>query len=271
MEKLKQLVKVVKSISKDLLVITKYKLSMLLSRIKQTSKLIVSSILGRLELDIRRHPYIAAALAIALTTNVVIPIRQSAYKGTKLPKISRNVMDSIPIETRLDPLVHLHDDQGRFFCTGFVVDKHYIATAAHCVNDQVGRTITIKGVMDENIGVAGRVAGFNDRMDYALITGDFSKFNQLVVDSTGINTDPKTLVACGYPMGQKKPVCSSFAVVGMNYFQMKGVGGALFPGMSGGPVIDPRTGMVVGINSAVAEDFLLISPTTGIFGAFGVE
>jgi hypothetical protein len=52
---------------------------------------------------------------------------------------------------------------------------------------------------------------------------------------------------------------------------MIGARGFLIKGMSGGPVLDPLTGKVVGVNSAASTGFVIAGPTFGILGLFGIE
>ena len=45
---------------------------------------------------------------------------------------------------------------------------------------------------------------------------------------------------------------------------MKGTGN-LYPGMSGGPVIDQTTGKIIGVNHAVDSENILVSDTIELF------
>lgn len=174
------------------------------------------------------------------------------------------------------PILYLTDEKNEFFCSGFAIDDHYAITAAHCVVDKVGKVINV----DEGLTKA-RVVGINARVDYALLAGDFRQFVKLPVNTTRPLSQRfigKPLQTCGFPGGQHTPVCTVFLVVGQRMFFLAGHG-ELYPGMSGGPVVDPESGIAVGINSAVdgesekTEDYDIsyVSRLTGLAGSFGIE
>jgi hypothetical protein len=41
--------------------------------------------------------------------------------------------------------------------------------------------------------------------------------------------------------------------------------------MSGGPVIDAGTGLVVAVNSAVGQNYIVVSPLIGLFNSLGIR
>lgn len=99
--------------------------------------------------------------------------------------------------------------------------------------------------------------------DYGVLMGDFKNFEKLPVNLLSFNVMPSdTLRTCGYANGMAPPVCSNFVAAGNYNFQYTGVG-YIVRGMSGGPVID-ENGVVVGINTAVHENRVIIMPIMGI-------
>jgi hypothetical protein len=56
-----------------------------------------------------------------------------------------------------------------------------------------------------------------------------------------------------------------------HYGFLMGAQGFLFPGMSGGPVIDMYTGRVIALNSAVSEHMVLLAPIFGIMTILGLR
>jgi len=183
-------------------------------------------------------------------------------------------------------IIRLHDNHGDFFCSAFVVDASYAITAAHCLVDSLGylsrSPIRVTDSDGEEITVA-KAAGINNRVDYGIVTGDFSNFNQLEMDasvsfySAVDNTKWKMMKelqdnfeTCGYPQGQKDVYCADFAPTGNAYFQVAGIG-QVFPGMSGGPLINKETGEAVGIISAMSDGQAIVTPIVGILGNFGLE
>lgn len=180
-------------------------------------------------------------------------------------------------------IIRLVDGKGDFFCSGFVVDAVYAVTAAHCLVDELGfltkRTLRIESSEGELLTTA-KAAGLNNRVDYGIITGDFSNFKHLDMTSSVSFFDATAAAAfvnltspeykiCGYPQGQKKLFCASFAPTSPYFSQIMGIGQA-FPGMSGGPVLN-ATGEAVGIVSAMSDGGAIITPVIGILGNFGVE
>lgn len=178
--------------------------------------------------------------------------------------------------TKLSPIVRLHNTKGDFFCSGVVIAPTIIATAAHCVVDAVIpfvgpifiSAISVRAQDGKDIGVKATVRGANPRADQAVIVGNFSMFNYLrIVTDTEedlyslMNNDIK-LVSCGYPWGNKL-YCTEVKNREFYNFFIKATG-ILFPGMSGGPVINAQTGEVVGLNTAVENDSVILAPSMSI-------
>lgn len=176
----------------------------------------------------------------------------------------------------------MENGKSRFFCSGVVISKNLVLTAAHCVMEggmfeqptMREDPILVKSEYQKGKkqAVAKAVAyAANGRGDYAVITGDFSKFNvaRITTSPTFMYSLSTQLVACGFPWGSKTHVCyplekrkdgklmKSFAL---------GFNGYLYPGMSGGPVVDRVSGLVFAVNSAVDpdRDELVLVPIIGL-------
>ena len=169
------------------------------------------------------------------------------------------------------------DDIKDPFCSGFVIDENYIATATHCIKGSFsGPTSDKLAILDEwgnDTGARGMAVAVNDRVDVGLIQGDFKKFDRLKVNFYNYNVPRSSLdvfSACGYPYLQNKLTCTYFFPQTNVGFSIAGQG-FLIPGMSGGPVINLKTGKVVGINSAMGDGYVYVAPTLGMLGAFGIE
>src|ERR1019366_6410430 len=106
------------------------------------------------------------------------------------------------------------------------------------------------------------------RQDVALLSGNFSMFDKMDVEIRPTALEKSYLQsdhikACGYPDGGAL-VCTKVASVRHQLFGFS-ADGFLYPGMSGGPVIDEETGLVIGVNTAVYESRIYLSPTVELF------
>lgn len=177
---------------------------------------------------------------------------------------------------KYNPVVRLRMANG--FCTAWVVDKHYAVTAAHCINNHGYLDESLMSIFSDSgveISNTVRAIGYDVRLDLGLLTGNFDNFESL---KTSFNAEgfPKSntdkylhdYAACGYPLGQKDLVCTPFIPIKTDNFEMRGHS-HLIPGMSGGPIVDMDTGEAVAVNTAVEDEFAIVSPVEGFWGIFG--
>lgn len=191
--------------------------------------------------------------------------------GINKPRIETTHIDT--------SIVRLHDmETGRFFCSGVVISDSLILTAAHCVvrenplsmlfGPDIVRRVEIRSINGQPLGIYADLAAANPRQDVALLSGSFSEFDHMNVEVKPQAIEDsflhsKHLKACGYPAGGKL-VCSTITSVRHMNFGF-GANGFLYPGMSGGPVIDEETGNVIGLNTAVDGERVYLSPTEELF------
>ena len=169
-------------------------------------------------------------------------------------------------------IVRFLDASGRTFCSGTVISDKIIITAAHCVivETMIGPVVLQDIVVSSASKLTKSVANVvtaSSQTDQAVLTGNFRMFPSRGVitspeqDMAATKTD-KVLISCGYPLGGDL-YCTEFVVTGHEIFWISGYSN-MFPGMSGGPAIDPDTGLVVGINYAAHNNQDLITPTLEI-------
>jgi S1-C subfamily serine protease len=160
------------------------------------------------------------------------------------------------------------------FCSGTVIDNNYILTAAHCVTTEDGYRskddILIFNEHGEDTDTVVKVVGIDRMSDVALLKGDLHSFQFMGVDL--FNTPFQTggpFLACGFPRLQNRLICSNITDLSTFYFQYAAKGN-LYPGMSGGPVVDMSKGMpiLVAVNTAVTFNQVVVSPVIGLTGTF---
>ncbi len=220
-------------------------------------------------------------LGSSVATLIVSLMRQGSmiYRTPNLPPFK--LQQDLTTKPYL-PLVRLETESGEFFCSGTVISDDYVLTAAHClVTESMFSTdmtrapiniVSLKNVLTgEILTVKATAAAVNRRADTALVKGDFSQFTKLQVDGTPsamYTTGP--ILTCGFPWGSRE-VCYPTGSTSNMFFERVMLQGILFPGMSGGPVIDVNTKRIVAINSAIGQGFIVIAPTVGLFDALGVQ
>ncbi len=102
--------------------------------------------------------------------------------------------------------------------------------------------------------------------DYAILEGDFKKFDRLGIAQGFDIHRGDTLRSCGYAGAKTPPICTDFIAGGNYRFNYYGYG-YLMKGMSGGPVIN-KYGLVVGINASVGNNEIFMSPIVGVFNRY---
>lgn len=173
-----------------------------------------------------------------------------------------------------NPIIKLSDMSGQGYCSAFVIDANYAVTAAHCLADDHYRlrkeNIKIYNDKGEYTGIIAKAGGIALQSDLGIVTGDFSNFRMLPAHFDKFSFYHPLYVACGFPYASKVLSCNPLIPAKNIEFAMYAQG-YLVPGMSGGPVIDLSDGMVVGVNSAVADDGVLVMPLQGLLGAFQLD
>lgn len=200
--------------------------------------------------------------------------RKSIQTLDNLPALTHNSMGS------LNPIVRLIDKKtGRGFCSGTVISDQYVLTAGHCLADNgylSKREVQI-GLADGTIleGTSAP-AGLSLRIDLGLVKGDYKGFVHPKLHTSQINyysveiQQSRPLMAAGYPLNTRYLTAASVRSGGPYLFMIVGLA-AIYPGMSGGPVIDLELGQVVAVNTAMAGQVSFFTPTVSALALFGLE
>jgi len=162
-------------------------------------------------------------------------------------------------------------------CTAFVISNEYALTAAHCLYDADGElrsgNYEVYSVSNQHTGSA-LAAAVEYRRDFGIIRGDFKKYVKARVRFEGslLEGFSGKFVGCGFIAGSIKATCEVFQLTNFNSFMLQGQM-AVFPGMSGGPVIDTQTGEVIAVITAGAESSsnALVTPLVGFDAALGIQ
>ncbi len=128
---------------------------------------------------------VLAFLVGGLLGVLVVTTVHAVYKHTATRQVHKLDLKfgSLPSHPEFYPVVHLATNDGRPFCTAFVIDSHYAATAAHCiVEDQDNalkptkmKTETFKFLNDMNVDLKTDVkaVGFDEYTDFGLLLRRF--------------------------------------------------------------------------------------------------
>lgn len=207
----------------------------------------------------------------------VLNYPQQVQAIDNLPAFEEPSPEDMRDKTKNEALVSI-EVNGRFQCSATVISNRYVLTAAHCLVEGSSRSLikrSIKIISLSGESVEAKAAAVNLRADYGLITGDFTGFNKFPIDTDPAHdvliTDPMAqLLLCGFPWGATR-VCYGTQSPVQKYYEFLAVAGQLYPGMSGGPVINRNTNMIVAVNSAVTNGAVIVAPIIGLFETLGVE
>lgn len=177
--------------------------------------------------------------------------------------------------TPYSPILRLNQNK-EFSCTAVVIGKNYALTAGHCiVNDEYTKLVKNLTVtsQDGSKTINVKAEKVNNIVDIGLISGDFSEFEALKVRNEDLGVGVTT-VTCGFAGGNKLLSCMQIKPQSNDNFHIK-ADGYLVGGQSGGPVYNPETHTLVGINTnvypLVEGGGMGYAPVMGSLGFFGIE
>ena len=158
----------------------------------------------------------------------------------------------------------------RLHCTGVVFSATMLVTARHCTD----KKYEVRDRTNKPIGIIATRKAAAVSEDYAVYTGDFSSLGQSVIMTNTMELEdlvlsPSTasIVLCGYPEGGPlacSPVYNIMNNVNQGGFSLSGTG-FLFPGMSGGPVIDLHSRKVIAVNQGAWRNLVYLAPLVELY------
>ncbi|EMR06808.1 Putative serine protease HtrA [Bhargavaea cecembensis DSE10] len=148
-----------------------------------------------------------------------------------------------------------------------------IATNAHVVSGYTDVTVRNSDGKESQ----GRVVGISDRSDVALIkVDDYANIEPFQVE-TGVTPIGAEVIAIGSPHGLSNTVTTGTLTahdqnleLGFIYENIYQINARIERGNSGGPLIDAKTGKVVGINSLVMQDNSLVGFAIPLYSMTGL-
>lgn len=190
-----------------------------------------------------------------------------------------NGLSTVIKPAKFPSTIRLHTADGRFFCSGAVINDTTAITAAHCIVDNFGffmalsrKPIAIYTANGVNSYVVALPKAASPAADVGIIYGDFRNFEKQPIQKNANKIHEAFTLgakACGFPWGGKL-TCFSVSKLGKYFFHYTSTDGGLWPGMSGGPVVD-NNGLLIGVNSAVSEKENIYAPIVEIDAMLGEE
>ncbi len=216
-------------------------------------------------------------MALILGTACAEPMQYQKIKNLPAYNMS-DILKNSP--DKKDPIIALYekyDGEQHFACTAFVISDKLALTAGHCiVTDEEFLSkdeIEIRDIKLQTTKIKATPGAVNTRADLGIIVGDFSGFNKfsLALNPGGVLSAIGPIMTCGFAWGSFPVLCVPFKVVNNAGFEERGIG-RLYPGMSGGPVIDLGADNIIGINTGVEQNGgVVFSPTVGLIGALELQ
>jgi hypothetical protein len=208
---------------------------------------------------------------------IEVPV-EGTFTMEKMPPFKASEMGTEPKKAKNGMIaIYRKDDKGKwqFNCTAFVVTNVYAMTAGHCLNDHKTGYLTKEAIQVRLLDLKEttmivHAASMNITADIGIVTGDFRQFQKNYINRDGFFGLKGPFVTCGFPYGDSPPQCIPFVPQSNYRFAIKGQG-FVYPGMSGGPTYDVTTHMVVGINAAAGDGFVLVAPMIGFLGALELK
>lgn len=196
-----------------------------------------------------------------------------SYKTIILSFLLALTFLSMPLVKEKEPekynaVIRIINQNNYTYCSATVVSNEIAITAAHCIAPYQRYVFISNENRTENFTTV--VYSVIDSIDQAILVGDFTKFNKLNLKSklNGIAESKGPFLTCGYPYNGDL-ICFKYKPLGIYFFMLKGQS-YLYSGMSGGALID-SSNTIVGVNSAVKDDYVLHSPLVNTWSKHGIK
>lgn len=226
-------------------------------------------------------------LAIGISVGIASydgAVKLGKYLNMKMVKQSLSdlppfILSENGVDTGSVTLIRIHNEDGEFVCSGTIVSTKYVLTAAHCISDEDGNLSTETYKIHVLIGdgsivvIEAKAASLNHRSDNGLMLGDFTGLSTVKLALGPLNSlqRSQTVLVCGFPYGSLDDICYFLESASKQYYFQMAAKGHLYPGMSGGPVYDMENNVVVGVNSAVGNGYIITTNLVGLFESLKVE
>jgi hypothetical protein len=161
-------------------------------------------------------------------------------------------------------MVRIYNGNG-FICSGTVVEKDTILTAAHClVNVEKASDLVI---YDQTMTIVRKIYRivYNEGSDLGILNAEVSDLFSAPIefDIYKVINHSKQLRACGFAHGGHM-YCFIWQHKGSYGDKFSG-NGMFFHGMSGGPIFDVETGHIIGVISGFTIDHTIVSPIIELY------
>jgi len=156
------------------------------------------------------------------------------------------------------------------YCSGFVLSSTLAITAAHCISNKHSLDpISIIGYGDMPIQTFAFIHHYHTKPDWLTLSGNFSAFRSVAIDTLHRhNMVGRRVMICGSPAGYPFLRCHVSVISGYDGRKYLAEG-LIMGGQSGGPVIDLKTGTVIGNVRGTHEQpsrqgMVIINPLIGL-------
>jgi serine protease Do len=200
---------------------------------------------------------VAVMLSCVIRNNMKKKIMvKTSMLGSFEKETSKELKDIIYENQKLVVCIEVETSEGKFIGSGFLYnDKGDIVTNAHVVQENS----SVKVKMSDTTTYSGVVIGKSNTTDVALIRVEKLKGKKpMRVDKSKKYEIGDEIIALGSPLGLQNSATTGiisgvdrdFNIENYQYKGMYQISAPISEGNSGGPLIDRKTGQVIGINSA---------------------